>query len=172
MCLGIRHRNDLPDDQIERFGNQRLRTEQHQAGVALAQPNRRVVGLEGDGSILMQLGALGTIAAEAPRNLLMIVWDNVAYQITGGQKTVTSSVTDLVAAARALGIAESHWADDEANFEALVDQGLAADVPYFIVAKIDASKPKATTHRDPAQIRETFMRGIGTRTNVFVDAES
>ena len=56
-------------------------------GVALAQPKRRVFALEGDGSLLMQLGCLSTIAAQAPRNLTVIVWDNGVYQITGSQPT-------------------------------------------------------------------------------------
>ena len=55
------------------------------------------------------------------------------------------------------------WADDEAQFEALVDRALAEDGPFLIAAKIDAAKPKATTHRDPVQIRERFMHGMGVR---------
>ena len=54
-------------------------------GVALAQPKRRVIALEGDGSILMQLGALATIANLNPKNLVIVVWDNGMYQITGSQ---------------------------------------------------------------------------------------
>src|SRR5882672_3909352 len=54
-------------------------------GVALAQPKRRVIALEGDGSMLMQLGALATVANIAPKNLTIVVWDNGMYQITGSQ---------------------------------------------------------------------------------------
>src|ERR1700758_276017 len=60
-------------------------------GVALAQPRRRVIALEGDGSLLMQLGSLATIAMLAPKNLSIIVWDNGCYQITGSQPTATRS---------------------------------------------------------------------------------
>ena len=56
-------------------------------GVALAQPERRVFALEGDGSLLMQIGCLSTIAMLAPKNLCMIVMDNGIYQITGAQPT-------------------------------------------------------------------------------------
>ena len=56
-------------------------------GVALAQPKRRVIALEGDGSLLMQLGCLTTIATLAPQNLTIVVMDNGIYQITGGQPT-------------------------------------------------------------------------------------
>jgi thiamine pyrophosphate-dependent acetolactate synthase large subunit-like protein len=132
-------------------------------GVALAQPNRRVVGLEGDGSLLMQVGALGTIASLGQKNLIMVVWDNGAYQITGGQPATTATVVDLVGLARASGLEKSYWADDEADFDALIDRALSEDGPFFIAAKIDSQRPAATTHRDPVQIRERFMRGLGVR---------
>src|SRR5215510_15053454 len=59
-------------------------------GVALAPPKRKVIALEGDGSLLMQLGALTTIAMLRPKNLSIVVWDNQSYQITGGQMTATA----------------------------------------------------------------------------------
>ncbi len=130
-------------------------------GVAIAQPHRKVVALEGDGSILMQLGALGTIAAVAPKNLIIITWDNGLYQITGSQTTLTSEKTDLVAVAKGAGIAQSFWAFDEARFESLIDQALAGDGPWFIAARIDGEKPSGTTERDPVKIRLNFMQGIG-----------
>src|SRR6201995_5481724 len=58
-------------------------------GVALAQPRRKVIALEGDGSILMQLGSLATVAARAPKNFAIVIMDNGTYQITGGQQTLT-----------------------------------------------------------------------------------
>src|SRR6185295_9782427 len=73
-------------------------------GVAVAQPKRRVVALEGDGSLLMQLGCLTTIAATAPENLTLVVMDNGIYQITGGQPTPAAASTDLVAVARGCGL--------------------------------------------------------------------
>jgi len=132
-------------------------------GVAIAQPRRRVIGLEGDGSLLMQVGALGTIASRNPKNLVMVVWDNGAYQITGGQPAVTATVVDVVGLARASGLDKAFWAKDEAHFDQLVDRALSEEGPFFIAAKIDSAKPAATTHRDPAQIRERFMRGLGVR---------
>ena len=132
-------------------------------GVALAQPNRRVIGLEGDGSLLMQVGALGTIASRGQKNLVMIVWDNGAYQITGGQPSTSATVVDLVGLARASGLEKAFWAEDEGHFDQLVDRALSEDGPFFIAAKIDSQKPAATTHRDPVQIRERFMRGLGVR---------
>src|SRR3954447_5774010 len=68
-------------------------------GVAIAQPRRKVFALEGDGSILMQLGSLSTVAAQAPKNLTILVMDNGTYQITGGQPTPAAAGTDYVAVA-------------------------------------------------------------------------
>ena len=132
-------------------------------GVALAQPDRRVFALEGDGSLLMQLGSLTTIATLAPKNLTIIVWDNAMYQITGSQKTATAGKADLVEIARAAGIAQSAWANDEADFERLIDRALAEDGPWFIAARIDASAPKAQTPREPVIIKDNFMRGVGAK---------
>jgi thiamine pyrophosphate-dependent acetolactate synthase large subunit-like protein len=132
-------------------------------GVAIAQPDRHVLALEGDGSILMQLGVLGTIASRAQRNLTVIVWDNGAYQITGGQPATTASTVDLVEVARASGIRQSHWAKDEVSFETLVRKATSGGGPTFIAAKVDDKPAVTTTHRDPVYLREVFMRGIGTR---------
>jgi len=129
-------------------------------GVAMAQPRRQVFALEGDGSLLMQLGALGTIAAVNPKNLAVIVWDNGAYQITGAQPTMTSTNVDLVAIARGAGLARSTWAKDEAHFEALVDFALKGDGPVFICARTDHQPPAGTTERDANKIRTRFMEGV------------
>ncbi|WP_151447340.1 thiamine pyrophosphate-dependent enzyme [Lacisediminimonas profundi] len=132
-------------------------------GVALAQPQRRVFALEGDGSLLMQLGALGTISAAKMKNLAVIVFDNGMYQITGKQPTLTSSTVDLVAVAKGAGLAQSAWAADEADFEALVDRALDGDGPWLIAARIDDQKPAGTTDRDPARIRQRFMAAMGAK---------
>ena len=79
-------------------------------GVALAQPRRKVFALEGDGSILMQLGSLSTVAARAPTNLCIVIMDNGAYQITGGQPTMTEQGADIVGIGRASGLGHSAWA--------------------------------------------------------------
>ena len=65
-------------------------------GVALAQPQRKVIALEGDGSILMQLGSLATVAAREQKNLAIVIMDNGTYQITGGQLTATEQGADIV----------------------------------------------------------------------------
>ncbi len=132
-------------------------------GVALAQPRRHVIALEGDGSLLMQLGCLTTIAALKPTNLTMVIMDNGLYQITGGQPTPAAGIADYVALARAAGLAKSAWAADEEDFDSLVDAALTEGGPTFIAARIDDKPGVGTTDRDPVQIRERFMHGLGVR---------
>jgi thiamine pyrophosphate-dependent acetolactate synthase large subunit-like protein len=132
-------------------------------GVALAQPKRRVIALEGDGSLLMQLGCLATIATLKPKNLTMVVFDNGIYQITGSQPTPGADTADLVAVALASGLAGSSWAADETDFERLIEQSLVADGPTLIGVRIDDKPGTGTTRRDPVQIRERFMHGLGVR---------
>lgn len=130
-------------------------------GVALAQPQRRVFALEGDGSLLMQLGVLGTIAMSDPKNLAIVIFDNGMYQITGAQPTLTAYRTDLVAMAKGAGITQSAWAQDEAHFDSLIGIALAQDGPVFIGARTDDQPPAGVTERDSAKIRMRFMQGLG-----------
>ena len=132
-------------------------------GVALAQPKRHVIALEGDGSLLMQLGCLSTIAAQKPKNLTMVIMDNGLYQITGGQRTPAAGTADYVALARASGLSKCAWAADEDDFDTLVEAALAEGGPSFIAARIDDKPGVGTTDRDPVQIRERFMLGLGVR---------
>jgi thiamine pyrophosphate-dependent acetolactate synthase large subunit-like protein len=121
-------------------------------GVALAQPERRIFALEGDGSLLMQMGCLSTI-----------VMDNGIYQITGAQPTPAAAVSDIVAIASGCGLANGAWAADEEDFERLVEQSLSASGPTLIGVRIDNKPGVGTTRRDPVQIRERFMLGLGVR---------
>jgi thiamine pyrophosphate-dependent acetolactate synthase large subunit-like protein len=132
-------------------------------GVAIAQPQRHVVALEGDGSLLMQLGCLGTVAVQAPKNLTIVVWDNGIYQITGSQPTASAATADIVAIARGAGIANSAWAADEGEFERLFARALEGGAPSLIAARIDGQPGVGKTDRDPVQIRANFMRGIGVK---------
>jgi thiamine pyrophosphate-dependent acetolactate synthase large subunit-like protein len=132
-------------------------------GVAIAQPQRHIIALEGDGSLLMQLGCLATVAERAPKNLTIVVWDNGIYQITGSQPTPGAAAADLVAIARGTGIASSAWASDESDFDRLVGAALKGGAPSLIAARIDSKPAIGATDRDPVQIRERFMRGLGVK---------
>src|SRR6516165_5316514 len=118
-------------------------------GVALAQPKRHVFALEGDGSLLMQLGSLSTIAMLKPKNLTLVVMDNGIYQITGAQPTPAAAVADLVAIAIGCGVTNSAWAADEEDFERLIDQSMKAVGPTLIGVRIDDKGGVGTTRRDP-----------------------
>jgi len=131
-------------------------------GVALAQPERGVIALEGDGSILMSLGCLATIATAQPRNLTIIIWDNGLYQITGKQEAATAGATDIVAVARGAGIAHSEWVRDDAHFDTLIERRFDDGGPTLLAVKIDDSPGQGQTVRDPALIRSRFMKGLGT----------
>ncbi len=132
-------------------------------GVALAQPQRRVFALEGDGSLLMQLGCLSTIATLKPKNLTMVVMDNGVYQITGAQPTPAAAATDLVAVAIGCGLSNSAWAADEEDYDRLIEQSLSASEPTLIGVRIDDKPGVGATRRDPVQLRESFMLGMGVR---------
>jgi thiamine pyrophosphate-dependent acetolactate synthase large subunit-like protein len=132
-------------------------------GVAIAQPQRQTIALEGDGSILMQLGCLATVANRKQTNLTIVIMDNGTYQITGGQKAATELGADIVAIARGAGLAQSAWAADESAFEEMIDVALREDGPWLIGCRIDTAKPVDTTERDPSRIRDQFMRGLGVR---------
>jgi thiamine pyrophosphate-dependent acetolactate synthase large subunit-like protein len=131
-------------------------------GVAIAQPKRHVVALEGDGSLLMQLGCLATVGMLRPKNLTIVVWDNAIYQITGGQPTASAAGADLAAIARGSGIANAAWAADEGEFDRLFAEALTGG-PTLIAARIDDKPGVATTDRDPVRIRTAFMAGLGVK---------
>ena len=133
-------------------------------GVALAQPQRGVIALEGDGSILMMLGCLATIANMRPPNLTIIVWDNGIYQITGKQATATSGPTDLVALARGAGFARSEWVSDAAHFDALIERSFTEGGPALLAVKIDDQPGRGRPPRDPPLVRRRFVRGVGAST--------
>lgn len=126
-------------------------------GVALAQPDVHVVVLDGDGSLLMNLGSLATIGLLQPSNLTVVVMDNELYATTGGQATPTASGADLAAAARAMRIEHAVTIRTEDELIAR----LKPRAPMFIVAKVSESKPTAKPSLDYVGIKDRFMRALG-----------
>jgi thiamine pyrophosphate-dependent acetolactate synthase large subunit-like protein len=129
-------------------------------GLALARPDLRVIVLDGDGSILMNLGSLATIARQAPPNLVHIVWDDEVYETTGRQPTHTRAGTDLAGLAKAAGIPRAVAVDDERGFTAAIERALHEPGPWFIAAKITPEKSTARPPRDPLLFKYRFMRAI------------
>ncbi len=107
-------------------------------GLAMAQPERRVLLLAGDGETLMGLGALATIANQAPANLAIVVLDNESYVETGSQPTATAGRTDLEAVARGCGIATTRTVTREDELAALRELVLDAPGPVLALVKIVA----------------------------------
>jgi thiamine pyrophosphate-dependent acetolactate synthase large subunit-like protein len=139
-------------------------------GVAIAQPERGVIALEGDGSILMSLGCLSTVGTTRPRNLTIIIMDNGLYQITGKQTTATSNNTDVVAVAKGVGLVNSQWVRDDKHFDELISRRFDEGGPMLLAVKIDDKPGAAQTVRDPALIRNRFMKGLGTARGGVLDA--
>jgi len=129
-------------------------------GLALARPDLKVIVLDGDGSLLMNLGSLATIARKRPPNLVHIVWDDEVYETTGGQPTHTAAGTDLAGIAKAGGIPKAMTIRDEEGFGVAVDQALAQPGPWFIAVKVLSEKAAARPPRDPIFFKYRFMRAI------------
>ena len=127
-------------------------------GLALARPDLRVFVLDGDGSLLMNLGSLATIGLLHPPNLFVIVMDNEEYATTGGQPTPTAHGADLDAAARAMGIAATATVRSEDDLRRAGAEG--GDGPMFIVAKVKESAPTAKPPLDCVFIKQRFMSAL------------
>jgi thiamine pyrophosphate-dependent acetolactate synthase large subunit-like protein len=131
-------------------------------GLALARPDLRVIVLDGDGSLLMNLGSLATIAWTAPPNLVLVIWDNGEYGTTGGQAAATAHGARLDDASRALGIAQVARAASEHDLAAALERARATAGPWAIVVKVDESAPTAKPPLDCVFIKQRFMAAIGS----------
>ena len=101
-------------------------------GIALAQPSRRVVCLNGDGSMLMSLGTLVTIAASGAENLSLFVLENETYEITGNQPIPGAGRIDFPGLARAAGFPRVYSFNRDVGFEAALPEILSAPGPIFV----------------------------------------
>jgi sulfopyruvate decarboxylase subunit beta len=132
-------------------------------GLAVGLPHRRVVSLDTDGGMMFNLGILGTLANEQPRNLLVVVWDNECYQSIGGPPTHTAKGrVDIAKIAQGAGIEQAYTVRDLDAFAAHCEAGLAADVPYLVVAKVEASvRPGIRRkHSDGREDKYIFVRHV------------
>jgi sulfopyruvate decarboxylase subunit beta len=96
----------------------------------------QVISLDGDGSLLMNLGTIGTIGREQPKNLIVIVWDNEQWGQTGHQPSHTAMGTDLEQVAKSCGIGNTETVSDLESLESALLTALEKPGPWFIVAKI------------------------------------
>jgi thiamine pyrophosphate-dependent acetolactate synthase large subunit-like protein len=130
-------------------------------GIALAQPARPVLVITGDGDVLMQLGALSTIAAKQPPNLSIIVMDNEVYEETGGQPTHTGMGTDLATVATGCGFPRSSLVRTEAEVEALSKAVFRKGGLLFAQVKIGRHKaPRVMPPRDGSYLKDRFREAL------------
>jgi thiamine pyrophosphate-dependent acetolactate synthase large subunit-like protein len=130
-------------------------------GLAMAKPDRRVVVLDGDGSLLMNLGSLATIGWVRPPNLVLVVWDNELYGTTGGQPTATARGADLEAAARSMGFAATATVHSPDALREVFDRTREQPGPWAIVVKVTESPPQTKPPLDCVYIKQRFMAAIG-----------
>lgn len=130
-------------------------------GLALAQPERRVLVITGDGEMLMGIGSLATVAVCAPINLAIVVLDNERYGETGMQPTHTASGADLAAMAQAAGFPVSALVRDEEALASAVDLARDARGPVFVAIKIRAeSPPLVLPPRDGEILKQRFRAAL------------
>ncbi|HXT37567.1 MAG TPA: thiamine pyrophosphate-dependent enzyme [Chloroflexota bacterium] len=110
-------------------------------GIALARPERQVVVLDGDGSVLMNLGGLTTLARYHPPNLLHVIFDNESLLSVGGFPTATATGSNLAGIAAAAGIPRTALVADLESFVAAFEEGLAVEELTTLVAKVEARGP-------------------------------
>lgn len=125
-------------------------------GIALSLPERKVVVLDGDGSLLMNLGTLSTMARYKPGNLLHIVFDNESLLSVGGFPTATSTGTDLAGIARSSGVPNVAEVRTLEQLRASVHQALAGETLTTIIAKVEAVGPKSF-HMDLGLLENRFQ---------------
>jgi phosphonopyruvate decarboxylase len=133
-------------------------------GVAMHQPSRSIVCIDGDGAVLMHMGSLAVIGTQAPANLHHIVLNNGAHDSVGGQPTAARQL-DLAEVARGCGYRRADVARDASGLEGLVAEHLAAIGPTFLEVKV-ASDPHTTAGRpmtSPGQNKAALMNSLGVR---------
>jgi sulfopyruvate decarboxylase subunit beta len=133
-------------------------------GIALTRPELRVVVFDGDGSLLMNLGGLTTLARYRPRNLVHVVFDNESLLSVGGFPTATSTGSDLAAIAKAAGVPHAETVRELDEFRDAFARGRQAGDLTTIVAKVEAVGPSGyVTDLSLLENRFAFARHLKTR---------
>lgn len=124
-------------------------------GLALARPERKILVLDGDGSLLMNLGTLATISEKAPDNLYHFVFENGVYAVTGGQPIPGENKVSFQGMAKQAGYAATYEFDNSEDLETNIDSILAQGGPVFVCLKIIPE-----IDNTPVQFREKPRRNI------------
>ena len=133
-------------------------------GLAILNPEQRVVMLEGDGSALMNLGTLPLIANEQPVNLLHVILDNESYESTGVQPSISSDV-DLAEVGRSCGYQSVARVEDIENLESALQECDNGPGPHMILVKAAVAPVKDIPRvpHSPTDIRDRFKSAVRTR---------
>lgn len=123
-------------------------------GLALARPDKKVISIDGDGSVLMNMGSLATIANQHPDNYLLVIIDNSSYGSTGSQPTATSGKTDLTAVARGAGIKDVYTASNITEFKKVLGM---SDARVVVVRVLPGNAKVPIISLSPEEIIERFM---------------
>ena len=131
-------------------------------GLSLARPDKKVIIVDGDGSLPMNLGSLVTIAGKAPENLLHFVLDNGVYAVTGGQPTPNANGFSFAGLAKASGYASAFEFDDLEEFATGLDAVMSAPGPVMVCIKTDPAiintpswpYPLGTIRFEPVAMKE------------------
>jgi sulfopyruvate decarboxylase subunit beta len=118
----------------------------HGLGLALGRPDKRIVILDGDGSLLMNLGSLVTIGAAAPKNLVHFVANNGCYEANGGHPIPNPKV-DFSGIARSAGYAQTYDFSELASFEQQIGHVLSQQGPVFATLHVERSRPLTYDYR-------------------------
>ena len=130
-------------------------------GIALSRPGLKVVVFDGDGSVLMNLGGLTTLARYRPGNLIHVVFDNESLLSVGGFPTATSTGSDLAAIARGAGVPRTATVTSLDAFRSAFTEALTADQLTTLVAKVEAVGPAAfVTDLSLLENRYQFQRHL------------
>jgi sulfopyruvate decarboxylase subunit beta len=129
-------------------------------GIALVRPELRVIVLDGDGSVLMNLGGLTTLARYRPANLVHVVFDNGSLLSVGGFPTATTTGTDLAAIAQGAGVPRTATIDTPDGLRDAIDAAIEANTLTTIVAKVEA-------HYEPPRGTAGFVTDLSLLENRF-----
>lgn len=124
--------------------------------------SEQVISLDGDGSLLMNLGTIATIGREQPKNLIVVVWDNEMWDQTGHQQSHTALGTDLEQVAKSCGITHTATVIDLEELETVFRTALEGDGPWFIVAKTEQSEYMPVSPIEPEMTLYRFRNSFSS----------
>lgn len=132
------------------------------AGIALARPDVKVISIDGDGSLLMNLGVICTTANLQQPNLALVILDNEHYVTTGGQPTATSGRTSISGLAKGAGFDDDKVleASNDEELERAYERIITEDGPFVLTVKVESAPAKGRLDRDLLWYKLRFMRAI------------